>query len=79
MPKYFVILNSLHETIDKYHTQYGPVVKIRIGDMNAVFISSADLMRSVFAHEGKYPKHPIPPAWIYFNQKYNVKRGILFM
>ncbi|CAO1418115.1 unnamed protein product [Diamesa hyperborea] len=70
---------NLHETIDNYHTQYGPVVKIRIGDMNAVFISSADLMRSVFAHEGKYPKHPIPPAWIYFNQKYNVKRGILFM
>jgi hypothetical protein len=36
-------------------------------------------MRSIFAHEGKYPLHIIPPPWLYFNQKFNVERGLLFM
>lgn len=36
-------------------------------------------MGTVFAHEGKYPKHVVPEAWTYFNRKFGVKRGLLFM
>jgi len=69
----------LHLTIDNYHRKYGPVFRVKIGPINAAFLSSADNMRSVFAFEGKYPKHVIPPSWLHFNQKFNAKRGLLFM
>lgn len=71
--------SRLHLTIDEMHKKYGNIFRIRIESIDAVFISSADYMRTMFAFEGKYPKHPIPPAWLYFNQKFNVQRGLLFM
>ncbi|KAL1397435.1 hypothetical protein pipiens_009770 [Culex pipiens pipiens] len=37
------------------------------------------MMRSVFVYEGKYPKHPLPESWTYFNQKHKCKRGLFFM
>jgi ecdysteroid 2-hydroxylase len=69
----------LHLTMDGYHRRYGPVVHVKLGQIDAVFLSSADNMRSIFSHEGKHPKHIIPPAWLYFNQKHNIERGLLFM
>lgn len=45
----------------------------------AIFIQSPDLLREVFAFEGHYPKHPLPEAWMLYNQIHNCKRGLLFM
>lgn len=36
-------------------------------------------MRDVFTYEGKYPKHPLPEAWTYYNQLHNCQRGLFFM
>lgn len=69
----------LHLTISKHHIKYGPLFKIQIGNVNAVFIKDPDMMRSVFAYEGKFPKHPLPEAWTYFNEKRKCKRGLFFM
>lgn len=69
----------LHLTVDEMHKKYGNIFKAKIESIDAVFLSSADYIRSIFAFEGKYPKHPIPPAWHYFNDKFNVQRGLLFM
>nr|AAX85207.1 CYP315a1 [Aedes aegypti] len=70
---------TLHLTISKHHIKYGPLFKIQIGNVNAVFIKDPDMMRSVFAYEGKFPKHPLPEAWTYFNEKRKCKRGLFFM
>jgi hypothetical protein len=70
---------SLHLTIDEMHKKYGNIFRIRIESIDAVFLSSADSMRSIFAYEGKYPKHPLPPSWLYYNEKFNVQRGLFFM
>nr|ARO50439.1 cytochrome P450 [Chironomus tentans] len=90
-PKYYPILGALndviqlgknerlHLTVDEMHKKYGNIFRIRIQSIDAVFLSSADYIRSIFAYEGKYPKHPIPPAWFYFNEKFNIQRGLLFM
>lgn len=37
------------------------------------------MLRDVFTYEGKYPKHPLPEAWTYYNQLYNCQRGLFFM
>lgn len=44
-----------------------------------VFVKSPDLIRDVFFHEGKYPKHPLPEAWTFYNQLHNCQRGLFFM
>lgn len=69
----------LHQRITALHKKYGPIFRVQMGPINSVFISSPDLMRSVFMYEGKYPKHPLPETWVYYNQKYNCKRGLFFM
>ncbi|KAG5682583.1 hypothetical protein PVAND_011928 [Polypedilum vanderplanki] len=70
---------KLHLTVDEMHKKYGGIFRMKIDSIDTVFLSSADYIRSIFAYEGKYPKHPIPPAWMYFNQKYNIQRGLIFM
>lgn len=74
-----IFISSLHLTIDEMHKKYGGIFRIKVDSIDAVFLSSADNIRSIFAYEGKYPKHPIPPAWLYFNQKFNIQRGLIFM
>lgn len=37
------------------------------------------MMREVFLHEGKHPRHPIPDAWQLYQQEHDNKRGLLFM
>ncbi|XP_055602482.1 cytochrome P450 315a1, mitochondrial isoform X2 [Uranotaenia lowii] len=70
---------DLHRTITKYHKQFGQIFKIKISTIDAVFISNPEMMRNVFAYEGKFPRHPLPNAWTYYNQKHNCKRGLFFM
>lgn len=71
--------SRLHLTLDEHHRRYGPIVHIKLGGFDTVFISDADAIRSVYLHEGKYPKHIIPPAFTYFNNKHKLARGLLFM
>lgn len=70
---------KLHIYIDKRHKQLGPVFKDKIGPISAVFVADPEEMRSVFAQEGKYPKHMLPEAWLVYNQKYGCSRGLFFM
>lgn len=68
-----------HEHIDERHRQLGPIFREPLGPIEAVFIKSPNLLREVFAYEGKYPKHPLPEAWTFYNQLHNCKRGLFFM
>lgn len=69
----------LHKYIDKRHKQLGPIFREKLGSTETVFLSSPNLMRSVFLHEGQYPMHPLPDAWLVYNKKHNCKRGLFFM
>lgn len=69
----------LHQYIDKRHQQLGCIFREPIGPIEAVFLSDPDLMRSVFLLEGKQPRHPLPEAWILYNQENGCKRGLFFM
>ncbi|KAH8336493.1 hypothetical protein KR074_001276, partial [Drosophila pseudoananassae] len=70
----------LHKYIDARHRQYGPIFRERLGGtQDAVFVSSANLMRGVFLHEGQYPQHPLPDAWTLYNQQHACRRGLFFM
>ncbi|XP_034661880.1 cytochrome P450 315a1, mitochondrial [Drosophila subobscura] len=71
---------QLHKYIDARHRQYGPIFRERLGgSQDAVFVSSANLMRGVFLHEGQYPQHPLPDAWTLYNQRHACQRGLFFM
>uniref|UniRef100_A0A1A9V720 Cytochrome P450 315a1, mitochondrial n=1 Tax=Glossina austeni TaxID=7395 RepID=A0A1A9V720_GLOAU len=71
---------QLHNYIDKRHRQYGCIFHERLGGtQDAIFVSSANLMRAVFLHEGQHPEHPLPEAWILYNKQYNCQRGLFFM
>lgn len=68
-----------HEHIDDRHRTLGPIFREPLGPIEAVFVNSPSLLRDVFAYEGKYPKHPLPEAWTFYNQLHNCKRGLFFM
>ncbi|KAL5285479.1 CYP315A1 family protein [Megaselia abdita] len=70
---------QLHKYIDNRHKQLGPIFQEKLGSENCIFVSSANLMRSVFLYEGQYPKHPIPEAWNLYNEKHDCQRGLFFM
>lgn len=70
---------NFHKTIDKRHKQYGPIFRQMLGPADVIFIKSPNLMRDVFSYEGRYPKHPLPVAWTFYNQLYDCKRGLFFM
>lgn len=44
-----------------------------------IFIKSPELLRDIFTYEGKYPKHPLPEAWTFYNKLHNCQRGLFFM
>lgn len=68
-----------HEHIDERHRHLGPIFREPLGPIEAVFVNSPQLLRDVFTYEGKYPKHPLPEAWTFYNQLHNCKRGLFFM
>ncbi|XP_055904348.1 cytochrome P450 315a1, mitochondrial isoform X1 [Eupeodes corollae] len=70
---------NLHKYIDKRHQNFGHIFRERLGTQEAVFVSSANLMRSVFLYEGQYPAHPLPDSWVMYNKLHNCKRGLFFM
>lgn len=70
---------KLHIYIDKRHKQLGPVFRDKIGPISAVFLADPEEMRSVFAQEGKYPRHVLPEAWLVYNRTYGCSRGLFFM
>lgn len=71
--------NRFHEHIDEHHMQFGPIFRKSLGSVDAIFVKSPYLIRDVFAYEGKYPKHPLPEAWTFYNQLHKCKRGLFFM
>ncbi|XP_031629833.1 cytochrome P450 315a1, mitochondrial [Contarinia nasturtii] len=72
--------NQFHDEIHKCHQQFGPIFRKSLGSSkNVIFIQSPDLLRDVFVYEGKYPKHPLPEAWTFYNQLHNCQRGLFFM
>lgn len=71
--------HRLHLTIDEMHKKYGNIFRVHMESIDVVFTSSPEYIRSIYAYEGKYPKHIIPTPWLYFNEKFNVQRGLLFM
>ncbi|XP_062539100.1 cytochrome P450 315a1, mitochondrial [Armigeres subalbatus] len=70
---------TLHLTISNHHKKYGPIFRIKISNIDAIFLKDPEMMRTVFSYEGKFPKHPLPEAWTYYNKKHNCKRGLFFM
>lgn len=70
---------KLHIYIHNRHKQLGPVFRDQIGPISAVFLADAEEMRSVFAQEGKYPRHVLPEAWRLYNRTYGCARGLFFM
>nr|UYG55632.1 cytochrome P450 315a1 [Geocoris pallidipennis] len=70
---------KLHLYVDNHHRKLGPVYKDTLGGLSGVFLADPRAARAVFAAEGPYPKHVIPPPWILYNQKYSCKRGLFFM
>ncbi|XP_055849317.1 cytochrome P450 315a1, mitochondrial isoform X2 [Episyrphus balteatus] len=74
-----IMEKSLHKYIDKRHQQFGHIFREKLGTQEAVFVSSANLMRSVFLYEGQYPTHPLPDSWVLYNKLHNCKRGLFFM
>ncbi|EDV92546.1 cytochrome P450 315a1, mitochondrial [Drosophila grimshawi] len=71
---------QLHKYVDARHRQYGAIFRERLGGtQDAVFVSSANLMRSVFLQEGQYPQHPLPDAWTFYNKRHACQRGLFFM
>ncbi|KAH8414052.1 hypothetical protein KR222_003372 [Zaprionus bogoriensis] len=71
---------QLHKYVDARHRQYGVIFRERLGGtQDAVFVSSAKLMRSVFLQEGHYPQHPLPDAWTFYNRRNACQRGLFFM
>lgn len=71
--------NRFHELIDRHHLQFGPIFRKSLGSVDAIFVKSPNLIRDVFANEGKYPKHPLPEAWTFYNKLHKCERGLFFM
>lgn len=69
----------LHLYADRRHKQLGPIFKEQIGPVSAIFLSAPELMRTVFAQEGKCPMHILPEAWSLYNEIYGCSRGLFFM
>lgn len=70
---------QLHLHCDRHFRRYGPIYRERLGTVDAVFISDADLIRQVFAQEDSTPGHFLPEPWLLYNQIYRVQRGLFFL
>ncbi|KAL1132159.1 hypothetical protein AAG570_010116 [Ranatra chinensis] len=70
---------KLHLYVDERHRTLGPVYREKMGPVTAVFLSDPSSMRKIFSMEGKYPHHFVPEAWLLYNEKFQCKRGLLFM
>lgn len=71
--------HRFHEDIDQLHTQLGPIFRQTHCGHQVVFVKSPQMLRDVFTFEGKYPKHPLPEAWTFYNRLHRCERGLFFM
>ncbi|CAK1551155.1 unnamed protein product [Leptosia nina] len=71
---------KLHEFIDARHRHLGNIFIENFGTTDLIFVSDADLIRTLFISlEGKYPSHILPDPWLLYEKLYGQKRGLLFM
>lgn len=68
----------LHEHCNERHNELGPVYREYLGGTELVFLSDTKLIQTVIANEGQYPHHNVPKVWNYYNQVYNIERGLFF-
>lgn len=72
--------SRFHEDIDQYHSELGPIFRKTLGGTHqVVFVKSPQFIRDIFTYEGKYPKHPLPEAWTFYNRLHHCERGLFFM
>ncbi|KPM05989.1 cytochrome P450-like protein 15 [Sarcoptes scabiei] len=69
----------VHQYCDKRHRMLGPIFREKLGNVEAVFVSDANLVQKIYQNEGKYPRHMVPEPWIIYNQNKGVQRGLFFM
>lgn len=70
---------KVHKYIDMRHKQLGDIFREKLGDTEAVMVSSKDLASEVYLNEGKYPEHLIPDPWLIYNKMRNIHRGLFFL
>ena len=69
----------LHEYCDRNFRRLGPIYRERLGTVDGVYISDADLIQQVFSQEDSTPGHFLPEPWLLYNQSFRQKRGLLFL
>lgn len=70
---------NVHQYVHRRHKQLGSIYREKMGNVEAVFISNADMMQKVYQFEGKFPQHMVPEPWIIYNEVNGVQRGLFFM
>ncbi|XP_011307320.1 cytochrome P450 315a1, mitochondrial [Fopius arisanus] len=69
----------LHEFVDQQHRALGPIFRMHIGAVTALFINSPESYQRIFKLEGPTPQNFVPEAWTLYNQMRQCPRGLLFM
>lgn len=70
--------SNLPKHCDRLHQELEPIFKHKLGPHDLLFLADTELIRTVIANEGPYPRHPIPEARTFFNKIRNVERGMFF-
>lgn len=69
----------VHRYCDSRHKELGPIYREKLGDVDVVFISDAELIQKVYSNDGKFPRHMVPEPWTIYNQTKGIQRGLFFM
>ncbi|XP_015110239.1 cytochrome P450 315a1, mitochondrial isoform X2 [Diachasma alloeum] len=69
----------LHEFVDEQHRTMGPIFRMHIGAVTAVFVNSPEAYQRIFKLEGLTPQNFVPEAWTLYNEMRECPRGLLFM
>ncbi len=57
--------------------QYGDIVKLKMGSQDSVLVFNPDDIRTMFQHEGKYPKRPTFEALKAYRKKKFCSVGVV--
>lgn len=68
----------LHEHCDGRHKELGPIYRDYLGNIEIVFLSDTKFIQTVVANEGQFPHHNVPEAWNFYNELYQIERGLFF-
>ncbi|XP_063973304.1 cytochrome P450 315a1, mitochondrial [Diachasmimorpha longicaudata] len=69
----------LHEFVDEQHRIMGPIFRMHIGAVTAIFVNSPEAYQRIFKFEGPTPQNFVPEAWTLYNEMRKCPRGLLFM